>query len=94
MNSRNKAISVSNFDFSALNTSILHHKLKSVMEELINFCLSEKNKEFIGITRYGAIWHNIQEKYRLFFNKTFLKLAFNYLLDNCYFLLVVRAFTD
>ena len=41
LNSRIKAISISMFDLSNLNTSIIniqHHKLKSVMVELINFC--------------------------------------------------------
>ena len=59
-------------------------KLESVMGEFINFCFNDGDKEFIGITRYGAIWTNSPEKYRLSFNKTSLKLTINYVLDNCY----------
>ena len=55
--------------------------------ELINFCFNGWGKGFIGTTRYGAIWTNNQEKYRMSFDKTSLKLAINYLLDNCYFAL-------
>ena len=40
------------------------------------------DKEFTGVTRYGAIWTNSEEKYRLSFNKTSLKLVVNYLLNN------------
>ena len=47
--------------------------------ELVNFCFSCRDKELF------AIWTNKQQKYRLFVNKTSLKLAANYLLDNCYF---------
>ena len=54
------------------------------MRELINFCFDGGNKEFIDITRYGAIWTNSGEKYRLYFNGTSLKLAINYLIDNSY----------
>ena len=62
------------------------------MGELINFCFNGGDKEFIGITRYGAIWTNSQEKYKLYFNKITLKLAINYLLDNCYFTLGSMCF--
>ena len=54
--------------------------------QLINFCFNGWNKGFIGTTRYGAIWTN-QEKYRMSFDKTSLKLAIYYLLDSCYFVL-------
>ena len=61
------------------------------MGELINFCLNDGDKEFIRITRNGAIWTN-DKKYRLSCNKTSLKFAVNYLLDNCYFILVSTCF--
>ena len=60
------------------------------MWELFSFCFNGDDKEFIGITRYGAIWTNSQEKHRLSINKTSLKLAINYyLLDNSYFTFVL-----
>ena len=46
----------------------------------------------MGITMYGAISTNDKQKYRLSFNKLSLKLAINYLLDNCYFTLGSTCF--
>ena len=87
INSRNKAVSITTFDFSTLYTNISHHKLKSVMSELINFCFNGGDKEYIGIYRGNGVWTNDQGKYNITFNKKNLKLAINYLLDNCYFTL-------
>ena len=66
------------FDFSTMYTNILHPKLKSVMGELINFYFPGADEELFGITRYGTIWTNNQQKYKLSFNKTSLKLALTY----------------
>ena len=82
----------STFDFSTLYTNIAHHKLKSLMRELIKFCFNGDVKEFIGITRYGAIWITSWEKYELSFNKTSLKLAISYLIDNSCFTLDSMCF--
>ena len=75
LNSRSKATSIFTFDLSTLYPIIPHDKLKPVMPELINFCFYGGNKEFIGITRYGAIWTKSREKQKLSFNKTSLKMA-------------------
>ena len=40
------------FGFFTLYANIPHHKLKSSIGELISFCFSGSNKEFIGITTY------------------------------------------
>ena len=45
------------------------------MVALINFCLNGWDKDFIGITKYGSIWTNNQQKYRFSFNKKSFKLA-------------------
>lgn len=55
-----KAILISVFGFSTLHENVPHHKLKSVMVELIKFCFSGGVKELIGIARYGVIWTNNQ----------------------------------
>lgn len=55
-----KAIVISVFGFSTLYENVPHHKLKSVMVELIKFCFSGGVKEFIGIAQYGVIWTNNQ----------------------------------
>ena len=72
---------MSTFAFSTLYTNILHHKL----EEFINFCFNVDDEEFIGITRYSAIYTNSPENYWLHFKKVRLKLAISYLLGNSYF---------
>ena len=56
VNSRNKAISISTFDFSTLYTNIRHWNLKSVTGDLINFSFNSRDKEFIGVTRFGTFW--------------------------------------
>ena len=86
VNSRHSAILISTFDFSSLFINIPHHKLKSVIEELVNFCFNGRNEKCIGIFGYGATWTNNQQKYRLSnnkkyrfsFNKISLKLAITY----------------
>ena len=46
-----------------------------MMGDFINFIFNAGHKEFIGTTRYGAIWSSSSEKYSYPFNKTSLKLA-------------------
>ena len=62
LNSTSKATSMFTFDLCTLYPIIPHDKLKLVMAELINFCFYGGNKEFIGITRYGAIWTKSREE--------------------------------
>ena len=83
LNWRNKAISISMFDYPILYTNIPHHNLISVMGKLINFCLVVVIKNsLIEITRCGDIWTNIQEKHRLSFDKISLKITVSYWLSN------------
>lgn len=44
------------------------------MIQLANSCFNVCDKEFIGITRYGAIWTDSQQKYKLLYDETSLKL--------------------
>ena len=46
----------------------------------------------LGLSMYGTIWTENQEKYRLSLIKPSLKLAINYSLDNCYFTLSSMSF--
>ena len=59
------------------------------MWELINFCFKGGNKDSLGLL---GIWTNSRQKYRFSINKALLKLAFNYLLDNCYLTLGSMCF--
>ena len=85
INSKNKTSSNFTCNLFTPYKRILHRKLKSVIEELINFSFNGGVGQFIGITRYGAIWTNNQHRHELIFNKRSLKLEINYLLDNDYF---------
>lgn len=44
------------------------------MIQLANPCFNVCDKEFIGITRYGAIWTDSRQKYKLLYDETSLKL--------------------
>ena len=67
LNPRNKAISIFRFDLSASDINSPHHKLKSVIRELICCCFNSGDTEFIGVTGYGAFWTNSQEKISIVF---------------------------
>ena len=57
LNSRNKAISISKIDFSALYWYIPHHKMKAVMGELIKFCFNNSAvKKLYRITTNRGVW--------------------------------------
>ena len=64
------------FDLFTLYMNFPHHKLKSVVEEFVNFFFNDADKEFIGIIRYCTIWIKSWENHILSFYKTSLKLEF------------------
>jgi len=82
---RNNAHSIYTFDFSTLYTKIPHDKLKSVMRELINFCFKGGENKYIAVNKFGARWVKEKNPNMTVFDKTSLKLAINFLLDNCFF---------
>ena len=84
-NSRKKVQSVSTFDFPTLHTNLKHDKLRNVLLELINFCFKGGLGNYIAVTKFGTRWVDDKKNYKIVFDKTKLKLAINYLLDNCYF---------
>ena len=59
LNKRNKAISISTFDFSTLYTKIPHDKLSHVLKELIDFALKgAKNVLYLLISMVLNGWMN------------------------------------
>ena len=60
-NSRNKFISISTFDSSTLYTNIQHHKLKSVIGELVSFCFNGGDKKSLGSLDIGTFGTNSQD---------------------------------
>ena len=85
LSSLHKAKTITTFDFSTLYTSIPHDKLKNAMREIINFGFRNEDKFYIGITKYGAKWITDKKKCNIVFDKASLKLAINFLLDQCFF---------
>ena len=56
LNSRNNALPIATYGFSALYANILQNKLKNVMRELINFCFKGIGKQLFSATKFGTTW--------------------------------------
>ena len=55
-------------------------------KNLSTFALeAEQSSKYIVVFTYGANWTDDKIIYKLFFDKTFLKWAIEFLLDSCYF---------
>ena len=50
------------------------------MSELISFCFKGGEKQFIAVTKFGAIWKDDKVKFNTTFDKVSLKLAIFYLI--------------
>ena len=85
LNKKNKAYSVSTFDFSTLYTNIPHGKLMSVLNELVDFCFKGSGKDFITVDNYSARWTYEPKDNKTVFTKASLKKSIKYLLNNCFF---------
>ena len=58
LNSRNRALRVSTFDFSTLYTNIPHAELKNVLYELADFCFNGYKESKIVFHNNGAQWYH------------------------------------
>ena len=89
LSNRNNAKSVATYDFSTLYTKIPHAKLKSVLNEITDFCFQGCANSKIFINFGGARWcHNPDSKAnckKKLMDKDIVKKSIAYLLDNCYF---------
>ena len=72
-------------NFSTLYTNINHENLKFVWWELINFCIKRGSIIYIAASKFGARLVDYKKNNKIVLDKSKLKLAINYLLDNCYF---------
>ena len=66
-------------------TNIPRNKLKNMMRELINFCFKGGGKQVIAVKKIGATGADNKNKFNITFDKGFLKLAIDFLFDNCFF---------
>ena len=85
LNKRNRALSLTTFDFSTLYTNIPHDKLLSVLNELVDFCFKGSTKNYITVDNYRARWTDEPDNNKVFFTKMSLKKSIKYLLNNCFF---------
>ena len=56
LNERNKAETITTFDFSTLYTKIPHNKLVKVLNELTDFCFDGGLGNYIIVDKFGAKW--------------------------------------
>ena len=94
LNKRNKAKSISTFDFSTLYTKLPHDKLLNVLFKLIDFCFDGGTHKFLIFTKYGARWSNERKDYKICFDKQKMKNAVTYLLSNCNFTIGAKIFSQ
>ena len=85
LNTRNKAKSISTFDFATLYTKLPHDKLSDVLHKLIDFCFNGGEHKFIVISRFGARWSKNKTDTGISLDKQMIKDAVTYLLANCFF---------
>ena len=87
INFRNKAKSISTFDFSTLYTSIPHDKLIDFVTNAIDDSFTISKKEYIKVTAYKATWTDTKKDNTgktLWFDKQSINYWLKFLLDNIY----------
>ena len=92
LNKRNKAKSISTFDFSTLYTKLTHKKLLTILHKLIDFCFNGGGHKYITISKFGSYWTKERSETKISFNKQQMKDAVTYLLSNCYFTVGMKLF--
>jgi hypothetical protein len=86
INKKQKAKSISTFDFSTLYTKLPHNKLTKELSEVIDFVFNAGNNQHIAISKYGkAYWSKTKPKTSVSFTRHSLKIAVKHLVQNCYF---------
>ena len=92
LNNRQRARSVSTFDFSTLYTKIPHDKLLFVLNSLVDFCFKGGVSKYIAIKKSKACWVVHPFKDCMVFGKLSIKAGVKYLMENCYFNLGNKIF--
>ena len=62
------------------------------MSKLVDFCFDGGPSKFIAVTKYEAKWVDDPSKYDLVFNKTSIKKAIEFLMNNCHFTIGNKIF--
>ena len=89
---RDKGESIMTYGLSTLYTKIPHSKLLRVLNELIDFCFDGGLHKYISVNKFVARWISVSDSYFVVFDKFSLKMAIEYVLDNCFLSLDQKCF--
>ena len=92
LNYTKRASLVFSLDFSTLDTNMPQNMLKYPIKEVKDICFKVKQGRYIVISEYGGTWTNDTNKYNLSFDKKSPKLAINYFLEQCFFIISSLTF--
>ena len=83
INKRNKAISITTFDFATLYTKIPHALLIEALNDIVDFAFQGGVANAVYINKYGASWRNSADARA--YTKNDIKKALKYSIENAYF---------
>ena len=83
INKRNKAKSISTFDFATLYTKIPHELLIEALNDIVDFAFKGGVANAVYINTYGASWRKSADA--RIYKKSDIKKAFKYSIENAYF---------
>ena len=86
INSRNKARSISTFDFSTLYTKIPHDLLFEAMDKVIDIVYRNRTQQFVAVNSVST-WtsSSLSTSKRRAYSKGNVRAAIKYLIENCFF---------
>ena len=84
LSNKNKAVSISTFDFSTLYTKIPHAKLIEVLHSTAKSVFNDTNRKFVCVSINNAYFVKNKSKYFMF-NVDDVNICCKFLVDNAYF---------
>ena len=85
INSRNKAKSITTYDFSTLYTNIPHSDLTEKLDKIIDIAFEGGKSKYIRVNDTRVYWSNYKSKTITYFNKNSLKKIVAHLISESYF---------
>lgn len=84
-------MSIATYDFHTLYKYSIQWT-KKCDERVDHFLKWGGEKKFIAVTTFSATWNDNINKFKVTFDKTSLKLAIDFPLENCFLILVTCSF--
>ena len=85
INLKNKAKSISTYDFSTLYTKIPHDKLLQSLQFFIDLVFNDKDRKYLSCTRSGAHWVTGVKGGGCRYSKDDVTEALRFLIENSFF---------